>query len=252
MGFLGNQASNAADLNLIAQTITLSLLLVGVYFARTGRRRNHGRLMRVQGDGVNIFKPQSQEILLDLVKQSETEKAVAVGIDIDGAGSVNFAAASKPVFRKTTDDLKELKRSTRLPFIVKGVMCVEDALAAVEAGVDAIGVSNHGGRVLDSTPGVADVLPSIVRALRETERGRRIVVTADGGVRTGYDAIKLLALGADLVLVGRPLARQALSNGKDGVKRVLDYIRADMRKAMIMTSCNSLEEIDEKILYHPS
>jgi len=99
---------------------------------------------------------------------------------------------------------------------------------------------------------VADVLPSIVRTLGETERGRRIVVTADGGVRTGYDAIKLLALGADLVLVGRPLARQALSNGKDGVKRVLDYIRTDMRKAMIMTSCNSLEDIDEKILYHPS
>ena len=205
-------------------------------------------LRRVQGHGVNIFKPQSQETLLDLIKQSEKEKAVAVGVDIDGAGSVNFERVGKPVFRKTIDELRELKRSTRLPFIVKGVMCVEDALAAVEAGVDVIGVSNHGGRVLDSTPGVADVLPDIVKALRGTERGRRIVLTADGAVRTGYDAVKLLALGADFALVGRPLARLALENGEEGVRKVLDYIKTDIRKAMIMTSCNNLEDINEKIL----
>lgn len=206
-------------------------------------------IMRVQGHGVNIFKPLSQELLLDLIKQSEREKAVAVGVDIDGAGSVNFARTGKPVFRKTIDELSELKRSTHIPFIVKGVMCVEDALAAAEAGVDAIGVSNHGGRVLDSTPGVADVLPDIVKALRGTEKGRGIVLTADGGVRTGYDAVKLLALGANFALVGRPLARQALESGVDGIKRVLDYIKTDIRKAMIMTSCSKLEDINEKILY---
>lgn len=206
-------------------------------------------IKRVQGHGVNIFKPQSQETLMDLIKQSEKEKAVAVGVDIDGAGSVNFTRAGKPVYRKTIRDLKELKRSTHLPFMVKGVMCVEDALAAAEAGVDAIGVSNHGGRVLDSTPGVADVLPDIVKALRRTKKGRKIVVTADGAVRTGYDAMKLLALGADFALIGRPLARQALEVGTEGVKTVLDYIKTDIRKAMIMTSCNNLEDINEKILY---
>jgi len=206
-------------------------------------------LKRVQGHGVNIFKPQSQETLLDLIKQSEKEKAIAVGVDIDGAGSVNFTRAGKPVYRKTINELRELKRSTRLPFMVKGVMCVEDALAAAEAGVDAIGVSNHGGRVLDSTPGVADVLPDIVKALRRMKKGRKIIVTADGAVRTGYEAVKLLALGADFALVGRPLARQALENGVDGVKRVLDYIKTDIRKAMIMTSCNNLEDVNEKILY---
>jgi 4-hydroxymandelate oxidase len=206
-------------------------------------------LRRVQGHGVNIFKPQSQEIILDLIKQSENEKAVAVGIDIDGAGSVNFARAGKPVYRKTIREIRELKRSTHLPFMVKGVMCVEDALAAAEAGVDAIGVSNHGGRVLDATPGVADVLPSIVKALRRTKRGKRIVVTADGAVRTGYDAMKLLALGADFALIGRPLARQALDSGVEGVKAVLEYIKTDIRKAMIMTSCNSVKDINERILY---
>ena len=206
-------------------------------------------LKRVQGHGVNIFKPQSQETILDLIKQSEKEKSIAVGVDIDGAGSVNFERVGKPVFRKTIADLRELKKSTHLPFMVKGVMCVEDALAAVEAGVDAIGVSNHGGRVLDATPGVADVLPGIAKALRATERGRRIVLTADGAVRTGYDAVKLLALGADFALIGRPLARLALENGVEGVRKVLSYIKTDIRKAMIMTSCNKLEDINEKILY---
>ncbi|VVB86085.1 Rubredoxin [uncultured archaeon] len=205
-------------------------------------------LKKVKGHGVNIFKPQSQEILKDLIRQSEKEKAVAVGVDIDGAGSVNFTLAGKPVFRKTIDELKELKNTTRLPFIVKGVMCIEDALAAVEAGADVIGVSNHGGRVIDSGSGVAEVLPEIAKAVRETDNGERIIITADGGVMTGYDVVKMLALGADFVLVGRPLAREAVSSGAEGVKRILEYLRTDIRIAMIMTSCNTLDEINEGIL----
>lgn len=205
-------------------------------------------LKKVNGYGVTMFKPQSQEVLLDLIKQSEKEHAVAVGVDIDGAGSVNFALAGKPVFRKTIDELRELRRSTRLPLMIKGVLCVEDALAAHEAGADLIGVSNHGGRVLDSGVGVAQVLQEIVRAVRETRNGRNVVITADGGVRTGFDVVKMLALGADLVLVGRSLAREAVSQGADGVARILEYIKKDIRIAMIMTSCNNLKEINETIL----
>jgi len=205
-------------------------------------------LNKVNGHGVNIFKPQSQEVLLDLIRQSEREKAVAVGIDIDGAGSVNFSLPGKPVYRKTIDELRELKRSTKLPFIIKGVMCVEDARSAIEAKSDVIGVSNHGGRVLDSGPGVADVLPGIVSAVRETNTGKKVIITADGGVRTGFDVVKMLALGADFVLVGRPLAREAVSNGVEAVKRVLEYIKTDIRIAMLMTSCNTLEDITDSIL----
>lgn len=205
-------------------------------------------LNKVNGCGINIFKPQSQEILLDLIRQSEKEKAVAVGVDIDGAGSVNFSLAGKPVYRKTIDELRELKKSTKLPFIIKGVMSIDDALCAIEARADVISISNHGGRVLDSGPGVADVLPGIVQAVRETINGRRVVITADGGVRTGFDVIKMLALGADFVLIGRPLAREAFSNGVEGVKRILEYIQTDIRIAMLMTSCNTLEDIKETIL----
>jgi 4-hydroxymandelate oxidase len=205
-------------------------------------------LNKVNGHGINIFKPRSQEVLLDLISQSEKENAVAVGVDIDGAGSVNFSLAGKPVYRKTIDELRELKKSTRLPFIIKGVMCVEDAISAVDANVDVIGVSNHGGRVLDSGPGVADVLPEIVSAVREINSSKRIIITADGGVRTGFEVVKMLALGADYVFIGRPLAREAVSNGAEGVERVLEYIKNDIRIAMLMTSCDTLEDINDTIL----
>ena len=205
-------------------------------------------IKKAGGHGVNIFKPQAQEVLLDLIQQSGKANGLAVGVDIDGAGSVNFTLAGKPVFRKTIEELRELKRSTRLPFIVKGIMCEEDALAALEAGVDVISVSNHGGRVLGSTPGVAEVLPRIVKAIRETHEGRKILITADGGVRTGFDVMKMLALGADFVLVGRPLAREAVPYGADGVKTFLEYLKTDLRIAMTMTSCNTLEDIDDRIL----
>lgn len=205
-------------------------------------------LKRVEGCGINIFKPQSQDVLLDLIRQSEKEKAVAVGIDIDGAGSVNFALAGKPVFRKTIHQLRELKSSTKLPFIIKGILCIGDALAAVEAGANVISVSNHGGRVSDCDSGVADVLPEIVRAIRETYNGKKVVITVDGGVRTGFDVVKMLALGADFVLMGRPLAREAVSNGVEGVKRILEFIKTDIRMAMIMTSSNTLEDIDGSII----
>ncbi len=200
------------------------------------------------GAGVNIFKPQSQEILLDLISQSEKAGATAVGIDIDGAGSVNFALMGKPVYRKTIDEIRELRKSTKLPFIVKGIMCKEDALSAIEAGTDVMAVSNHGGRVLDSTPGTADVLPEIVKAVREAQRGKKVVITCDGGVRTGFDVIKMLALGANFVLIGRPLAREAVPNGAEGVKRFLEFIKTDIRTAMVMVSCNTLDEINETIL----
>ncbi len=206
-------------------------------------------LKMLNGNGVNIFKPRSQEVLIDLIKQSEKAGAIAVGVDIDGAGSVNFTLAGKPVYRKTIEELKELKKSTSLPFMVKGIMCKEDALAAIETGADIIGISNHGGRVLDATPGVAEVLPKIAKTIRETQSGNDIVITADGGIRTGFDIMKMLALGADFVLMGRPLVREAIPHGSEGVKQFIDFMKADLKRAMIMTSCNTLADINENIIY---
>ena len=90
-------------------------------------------------------------------------------------------------------------KEKKLPFILKGLMTVDEAILAAEAGVDAIVVSNHGCRVLDCTPGAADVLPQIAKAVKGKTK-----ILADGGVRTGVDVLKLIALGADGVLIGRP------------------------------------------------
>jgi 4-hydroxymandelate oxidase len=125
-----------------------------------------------------------------------------------------------------------------LPLVVKGILTAEDAVLARDAGVDAIVVSNHGGRQLDSSPATITVLPEIVDAL-----GGRIPVLMDGGVRRGTDVVKALALGAEAVLVGRPCAWGLAVAGERGVADVLRILRDELRNAMALVGCASLEEI---------
>ncbi|MFX1505107.1 MAG: alpha-hydroxy-acid oxidizing protein, partial [Promethearchaeota archaeon] len=120
----------------------------------------------------------------------------------------------------------------------------EDAVEAVDAGASAIVVSNHGGRVLDHTPGTADVLPEITEALK----GRKAIIVVDGGIRTGYDVLKMLALGANAVLIGRDIVRAAVGGGSEGVRLQMDYLRETLKKAMKMTGCPSLNQITPSIL----
>jgi 4-hydroxymandelate oxidase len=195
------------------------------------------------GWGIPVFKPQAQERLLQLLRETELAKAPAVGVDLDGCGSVAWSRAKKPVYRKTTKELMELVDSVNIPVFFKGIMSLEDAASVVDAGAAAIYVSNHGGRVLDSGQGVADVLPSISGQFRG-----KVHILADGCVRTGYDVLKVLALGADVALIGRPLARMSLAGGAEAVRLYLDYVRSDLRMAMIMTGCDDLESIGPEIL----
>jgi 4-hydroxymandelate oxidase len=195
------------------------------------------------GYGIPIFKPQPNSALIRLIAKAEEAGALAVGVDLDGAGSFNWHKYGRPVERKTPAQLRELVASTRLPFMFKGIMTVEDAQKVMESGARVLGVSNHGGRVNDHTPGVAEVLPDIVRIARGT-----IIISADGGVRTGFDIIKMLALGADVVLMGRDLARGAIAAGSHGVRLHLQYVKADFRAAMIMTGCRSVADISPDVL----
>jgi isopentenyl diphosphate isomerase/L-lactate dehydrogenase-like FMN-dependent dehydrogenase len=174
---------------------------------------------------------------------AEKAGANAVGVDVDGCGSTVWEKWGKPVYKKSASDLKELVDSTDLPFIVKGIMCVEDAQEVIDIGIAGIDVSNHGGRVLDSTKGVAEVLPEIVKAV-----GGKVTVTAGGGVRTGFDVLKMLALGADSVLIGRDIVRAALGGGSAGVKLHFKYLKSDLRRAMLLTNCRSVDDIDEEVL----
>ena len=191
-----------------------------------------------------IFKPRSQKVLFRLIEEAEKLDCPAVGIDLDGCGSSNMASAGQPVYRKSLKEMKALVSATRLPFIFKGIMCVEDAEACVDAGAKVVAVSNHGGRVLDCTPGVAEVLPEIAKRI-----GKEVMITADGGVRTGYDVFKMLALGADAVLVGRDLVRAAIGGGDLGVKLHMERLEKVLRHVMLMTGCENLKSIGPDVFY---
>ena len=200
-------------------------------------------IAQADGLGVQIIKPREQSVILKFFHLAEKAGSTAVGVDLDGCGSYAMNKHKQPVFRKTPDELKELVLSTTLPVIFKGIMSAEDAAAAVDAGASAIVVSNHGGRVLDHTPGTAEVLPGIVQAI-----GHSVMIIADGGIRNGYDALKMLALGADAVLVGRDIVRAAVGGGIDGVRLQMENLGDDLRKAMKMTGCESLKSISSQIL----
>jgi isopentenyl diphosphate isomerase/L-lactate dehydrogenase-like FMN-dependent dehydrogenase len=194
------------------------------------------------GWGIQVYKPVEQGLLLDRIQEAEEAGVVMVGVDIDGHGSLNMAKIGYPVYRKTPEELKEVVRSTSLPVLFKGVMAPEDAQAVLDSGAAAIGVSNHGGRVLDHTPGVAEVLPEIVDLV-----GGKMLVIADGAVRSGYDALKLLGLGADLVMVGRPLIRGAVGGKAEGVRLQMEFQRNTLKAAMRMTDCPEISSIGPHI-----
>ncbi|MFW9823164.1 MAG: alpha-hydroxy-acid oxidizing protein [Candidatus Thorarchaeota archaeon] len=196
------------------------------------------------GWGVKIVKPRDQGTIMKFFNKAEEVRSIAVGVDIDGCGSYAMAVHNKTVYKKSIEDIKELISSTNLPVIIKGVMCIEEASKAVEAGAAAIVVSNHGGRVLDHTPGTAEVLPVIAEEFRN-----KIKIIVDGGIRTGYDVVKMLALGADSVLIGRDIIRAAVGAGFKGVQIHMEYMQKTLAKAMKMTNCKTLAEITSDVLY---
>jgi len=193
--------------------------------------------------GVLVFKPQGQAKLMEEFKEAAKAGAMAVGVDLDGCGSTNWASAGKAVYRKSPEELKELVESTHLPVLFKGIMCLEDAEAVVASGAKAIVLSNHGGRVMDYGQGVAEVLPEIAARFKG-----QIQIIVDGACRTGYDVIKYIALGADFAMIGRPLARMSLAGGPEAVKTYLDFVKSELRRAMLMTGCDTVSEISDSIL----
>ncbi|AJD30733.1 alpha-hydroxy-acid oxidizing protein [Clostridium sporogenes] len=205
---------------------------------------NLDELKKFNGEGIAIIKPWENDNVISKIKLAEEAGAYAVGMDIDAAGLITLALHGKPVGPKTVEEIKEIVKSTKLPFILKGIMTVEDAKLAVEAGVDAIVVSNHGGRVLDQTPGVADVLPEIAEAVKG-----KVTILADGGVRTGVDILKMIALGADAVLIGRPFVTASFGGEREGVKIYVESLKSELKSAMVLTGCNSIKDIDGKIIY---
>lgn len=143
----------------------------------------------------------------------------------------------------TWADLDFIRANWSGPLILKGILDVDDALQAAQAGIDGIVVSNHGGRQLDGVPSVARALPAIAKAL-----DGRLTLLADGGVRSGLDVVRMLALGADCVLLGRAWAYALASNGQAGVTHMIKLIEAEMRVAMALTGAVRISDLSRECL----
>ncbi|WP_404867802.1 alpha-hydroxy acid oxidase [Kitasatospora griseola] len=161
------------------------------------------------------------------------------------AGRSGIEEHSRQQFDPTVSwaDLAWLRARTRLPLVLKGVLTAEDARLAVEHGVDALIVSNHGGRQLDGVPPALAVLPEIVDAVPV-----EYPVLVDGGLRHGSDLATALALGARAALVGRPVLWGLAHGGADGVRAVLDLLREELLDTMVLAGRPTLAALDRDAL----
>jgi L-lactate dehydrogenase (cytochrome) len=144
----------------------------------------------------------------------------------------------------TWEDISWVRQHWSGKLVIKGILDAEDARRAADSGVDGVIVSNHGGRQLDSVPSSARALAAVVDAV-----GDQIEVLADGGVRTGLDVFKLMALGARAVLIGRAWAFAVAADGEAGVSNVIEFLRGDIDTALGLTGLNSVTDIDGAALY---
>jgi len=211
---------------------------------------------------VYIEKPLAdRDQLFSKLKVAEQEGCVAVGVDVDSGGghkrgdifggsvgpSGNETSRETPWKPLSAEELREIRGKLSKPFVVKGVLSVEDAEKAVEAGADVIVVSNHYGVTLDYAQAPLEVLPAISKAVRD-----RVDVLVDCQMRRGTDVLKALALGGRAVLVGRPILWAALVGGSKGMAHLIRLMTEELRRAMLFTGVESSTRVPRDILVLPS
>jgi 4-hydroxymandelate oxidase len=188
-------------------------------------------------------------VTVDLPLPGNRERDLRSGFEIDLGAHLPAEQPVDPdtgiVVLPTFDwaELEWLRGVCPVPLLVKGVLRADDALRAVDAGCDGVWVSNHGGRQLDTSIAGADALPAIAEAV-----GGRALLVVDGGVRRGIDILKGLALGADLVAVGRPVLWGLAVDGANGVQRVIEILRDELSLAMALAGCATIGDITPDLL----
>ncbi len=196
-----------------------------------------------KGNGIPTIKPWNLEMIKSKMELVRTGNPFAMAMDIDGAGLPFLKNMNPPAGSKSVEELKEIVKMAKVPFIIKGIMTVRGALKALEAGAQAIVVSNHGGRVLDGCPATAEVLPEIVQAVKG-----KMKIIVDGGIRSGTDIFKALALGADAVIIARPFVNVIFGAGEEGIKVFVDKLKAELEDTMAMTGALKLSDISEDMI----
>lgn len=192
----------------------------------------------VDGLAVPTMKPWELDKIKKQIRMVEEAGTMAFAMDIDSAALINLKLLGKPVTTKPAEELAEIASCTKLPFVVKGVMTAKSAELCKKAGAYGIVVSTHGGRILEDTPCPASKLQEIRAAV-----GKDFKIFVDGGIRTGADVFKCIALGADAVLIGRPYAIAAHGGGAEGVALYTKKIMAQLKEIMLMTDCPTLADI---------
>lgn len=198
------------------------------------------------GDGVPTVKPWDVETLKEKFAMVREAKPFAVAMDIDAAGLPFLQNLTPPAGSKTVEEMRMIIDEAGVPFIVKGIMTPQGALKAKEAGAAAIVVSNHGGRVLDQCPATAEVLPEIVKVVDGSMK-----IFVDGGIRSGTDVFKALAMGADAVILARPYVTAVYGGGAEGVKLYTDKIGAELADTMRMCGVHTLSDITPEMIRMP-
>ncbi len=200
-------------------------------------------LIKNSGIGIPTIKPWSIDIVKEKIDEVMQSDPVAIAMDIDASGLPFLKNQTPPAGFKTTDELKDVIKLTDKPFIIKGIMTVNGAKKALEAGAKGIIVSNHGGRVLDNCPATAEVLEEITKFV-----DKRMLVLVDGGIRTGLDVFKALALGADGVLIARPFVNVVYGAQSEGVKIYVQKLKDELIDAMSMCGADSLKDINRSMI----
>ena len=196
---------------------------------------------------IEIIKPYSdRKLIFEKIRHAESLGLLAVGIDIDHP----FAEDGSPdivdgyeMTALTTEELKEICSSTKLPVIAKGVLSLYDAREVMKAGVSGMVLSHHNNRIEYAVPPLA-LLP----AIRE-EAGKDVPIFVDGEIRTGMDAFKALALGATAVCIGRPLMTAIKQDGAEGVAEYLRKANGELAKAMAYTGCTDTGRMDPAVVH---
>jgi isopentenyl diphosphate isomerase/L-lactate dehydrogenase-like FMN-dependent dehydrogenase len=199
------------------------------------------------------YMNRGKEEVSEYAKTAQDLDFAAVGITMDTVKPVKIGdevpmstkdGKPRKGHKSTLKDIEWLKQQVNLPVVVKGIMGADDARGAVNAGADAVVVSNHGGRILDFNRAALEALPEVVEAV-----GDRVPVILDSGVRSGGDIVKALALGATAILAGRPVAWGVAAFGARGVERVFTIFEEEMKRVMCMTGVAKVSEVTKSILF---
>ena len=201
-------------------------------------------MVKAGGIGCPTIKPWNKEAVFEKLDILNAEGIFAAAMDVDGDGLPFLKAMNPNAGSKSVEEMAEIIRYAKMPFSVKGIMTVAGALKAVDAGAAAIVVSNHGGRVQGGVPATAEVLPAIADAVKGKTR-----IIVDGGIRSGVDVFRALALGADAVLIGRPVLTSIYGGGEEGFKVYMDKIVGELKSTITMCGAATLKDIDRSKIW---